>query len=334
MATIRDVAKLAGVSISTVSLSLSNPNKVSEKTLKRIREAISAVGYVVDPVAQSLARGSSRMIGFVVGNIGNPFFGEIRREIEDYALKHNYFLLAVESSGIMEREQELVRHLAGLKVAGLVIAPSGNGSEYINFLHQLKMPVVSFDQKVTGMEYDFVGSDNFNASSMLTEHLLQLGHKRIGFIKGPDQMHTAIERYRGYTSTLASADIDIDSSLVVNGQYTRDIGYEAATKLMLQRNPPTAILGANNVVSLSALQVIQELGLKCPDDISLAMIDDEQWSELITPRLTMVVQDTKRLGNIIAERLISRINDSNNEIPVQDFVLDSKFIIGNSCRKF
>lgn len=334
MATIRDVAKLAEVSVSTVSLALSNPGRVSAKTLERIRQAVAAVGYVADPLAQSLARGRSRMIGFVVGNVGNPFFGDIRRELENYALEHNHFVLITDSSGEPDREQALVEHLIGLKIAGLALAPSSFGPEYVNFIQSLKVPMVCFDQKVAGIERDFVGSDNYLAGAMLTEHLLQLGHRRIAFIAGPQHMHTASERYRGFAETMASAGVEVNPNYVVDGQFTRSGGYGAAMRLLIQPERPTAILGANNAVALAALQAMQELGFNCPNDISLAMIDDVAWSNVITPRITMVVQDTLKLGGIIARRLLHRITNPDAAIdPPQDFVLSPKFVPGNSCRR-
>lgn len=334
MATIRDVAKLAEVSVSTVSLAFSNPGRVSAGTLERIRAAASAVGYVADPLAQSLARGRSRMIGFVVGNVGNPFFGDIRRELENYALEHEHFVVITNSSGKTERERALIEHLIGLKIAGLALAPSSFGPDYVDFIRSIKVPMVCFDQKVAGIERDFVGSDNFLAGAMLTEHLLQLGHRRIAFITGPQHMHTAAERYRGFVETMASAGVEVNPNYVVDGQFTRSAGYEAAMRLLIQPERPTAILGANNAVALAALQAMQELGFSCPDDISLAMIDNVQWSNVITPRITMVVQDTLQLGNIIARRLLHRMTDPKAmDEPPQDFVLAPKFVPGNSCRR-
>jgi len=334
MATIRDVARMAEVSVSTVSLAFSSPGRVSARTLEKVRSAASQVGYVADPLAQSLARGRSRMIGFVVGNVGNPFFGDIRRELENYALEHEHFVLITDSSGKTERERALVEHLIGLKIAGLALAPSSFGPDYVDFISSIKVPMVCFDQKVAGIERDFVGSNNFLAGAMLTEHLLQLGHRRIAFIAGPKHMHTASERHRGFVETMVSAGIDVNPNYVVDGQFTRSAGYEAAMRLLIQPERPTAIIGANNAVALAALQAMQELGFSCPDDISLAMIDNVQWSSVITPRITMVVQDTVQLGNIIARRLLHRMTSPEAvQEPAQDFVLAPRFVPGTSCRR-
>jgi LacI family transcriptional regulator len=334
MATIRDVAKIAEVSVSTVSLAFSNPGRVSAATLEKIRAAAATVGYAADPLAQSLARGRSRMIGFVVGNVGNPFFGDIRRELENYALSHEHFVLVTDTSGQPERERALIEHLAGLKIAGLALAPASSGQDYVDFIQSLSIPVVCFDQKIAGLERDFVGSDNFMAGAMLTEHLLQLGHRRIAFIKGPDHFNTAAERYRGFVQTMAGAGVDINPAYVVDGKFTRSGGYAAAMSLLVQSQRPTAIIGANNTVALAALQAIQELGFNCPDDVSLAMIDTVQWADVITPKITTVVQDSVQLGEIIARRLVQRITDPTLAAqPAQDFILTPRFLAGSSCKR-
>ena len=153
-----------------------------------------------------------------------------------------------------------------------------------------------------GAERDFVGSDNPLTTTILTEHLLQLGHRRIGFISGPSGLHTADERLKGFMNTMAGAGVDIDPSLVVEGGYTRTGGHAQAMRLLTRRDRPTAIIGANNMTGLAALQVMQEMGFRCPDDVSLAMVDDVPWSNVITPRITMVVQDAQKLGELAAVR--------------------------------
>ncbi|MDO9417083.1 LacI family DNA-binding transcriptional regulator [Pararhizobium sp.] len=334
MATIRDVAKLAGVSVSTVSLAFSDPARVHQKTRARIQVAVDATGYAADPLAQTLAKGRSKLIGLVTGNIGNAFFGDIRRELETYAIDHGHFVLAADSSGKPGREIELIEHLAGLKVAGLVLAPNGYDQTYVDVVQRLKTPVVCFDQKVAGIERDFVGSDNRLATAMLTEHLLKLGHRRIAFISGPTDLYTAQERLTGFTQTMAGAGIEPDRSLVVYGNYVKSAAYGEAMRLLTRADRPTAIIGANNVMALAALMAMQELGFRCPEDVSLAMIDDVLWSEVITPKLTMVVQDTMAMGRAVATRILHRITSPEGATePPQEVILPPRFVLGGSCRR-
>ena len=333
MATIRDVAKSAGVSTSTVSLAFSDPKRVGAKTLERIQRAAQELGYAADPLAQSLARGRSRLIALITPNVGNPFFGDIRRELENYAIEHDHFVLVSDSSGKATREREVLQHLVGLKVAGVVLAPNGHGKDYADFIQSFKIPIVCFDQRVDGIARDFIGSDNRLATAILTEHLLRLGHRRIAFIAGPEALYSARGRSTGFRETMTGADVDVDASFVVDGNYTIGGAYAQTMRLLTRPDRPTAIIAANNVMGLGALQAVQELGFRCPDDISLAMVDDLPWSNVITPKLTTVVQDTVKLGSIIAHQLLHRILSPEGAAePPQDFILTPRFVPGASCR--
>lgn len=304
------------------------------ETLERIRQAIQSTGYRIDPVAQTLARGRSSLIGFVAANLGNMFFGDVRREIEHQALDHGYFVLIADSSGRADLERALLERLQAQKIAGIALAANGHGEEYATFLRDFKTPIVMFDQKVEGAARDFVGSDNALTTTILAEHLLQLGHRRIALISGPSSLYTANERLTGFLNTMAGAGVEVDPSLVVEGGYTRAGGHAQAMRLLTRRDRPTAIIGANNMTGLAALQAMQEMGFRCPDDVSLAMVDDVPWSNVITPRITMVVQDAQKLGELAAQRLLARIASPEAAAePPQDFILTPRFVRGESTRR-
>jgi LacI family transcriptional regulator len=334
MATIRDVAKMAGVSKSTVSLAFNHPTRVNAETLERIQQASHAVGYAADPLAQTLARGRSRIIGMIVGDISVPFFSNVLREVERSAVAAGYFVVVADSASDAERELALLDHFVGMRVAGVVLSPSGTGDDYLARLSRLKMPVVCFDNKIEGLDTDFVGSDNQLASAMLTEHLLRLGHRRIAFLEGTQDMFTADQRLLGFRATMSAGGAQIEESLVVRGEYEADIAYAEVMRLMTRPDRPSAIIAANSVMGMAALQAIQELGFRCPEQISLAMIDDTTWSNVITPKPTMVVQDTLELGRTVARRLFERILHPDLAIapPKVDF-LSTRFVPGQSCSK-
>jgi len=334
MATIRDVAKMAGVSISTVSLAFSNPGRVSEDTLDRIRKAVKAVGYVANPIAQSLARGRSHLIGLVVAQIANPFHNTMLGELERYAVANGHFVVIVDSAGSPEQERALIEQLVRMRVAGIILGPCGTDLAYAEQIRGLDIPVVCFDHKVEGMARDFVGSDNRLAAAMLTEHLLQLGHRRIAFIGGTAWLYTASERLRGFVETMTGAGVEVDPSLVVDGGYNGDVAYAHAMRLMTRPDRPTAIIGANNDMGLAALKAIQELAFRCPEQVSLAMIDDVPWSGVIRPKLTMVVQDPVTIGQLAAQRLLHRILSPEGALePPRDFIMTPRFVPGASSRE-
>jgi LacI family transcriptional regulator len=332
MATIRDVAKLAGVSISTVSLALNDTGKVNEDTYQRIWQAARDVGYVADPVAQSLKSGRSRLIGMIVGDISNPFFGKILQEVERYAIEKNHLVIVSESRADPERELAILDQLSGQRVAGVILSPHGKGREYVERIAVHKMPIVMLDHKVEGIDADFIGSDNALASAMLTEHLIRWGHRRIAHIAGITGLWTAEQRLKGFCDTMAAAGLPVDEALIVRGEYDGEISYTQAMRLLTRADRPTAILAANNITALGALQAINDLGLKCPSDISLTCIDDVPWSNVISPKLTMAVQSIDEIARVASKWLLERIaSRAPQTIDPRVHIVDPRLVIGQSC---
>lgn len=334
MATIRDVAKLAGVSISTVSLVLNGSSRVSPETLLKVQEAAAAVGFTADPVARSLKSGSSRLIGMVAGDVGNPFFGKLLKEIQRCALEKDHLVIVSASRGVAAHESQILDHLAGQRVAGILLSPHGNDASFVAHIRRLSMPVVFIDHMVDGVESDFVGSDNELASAMLTEHLIRFGHRRIALIAGQAGLYSADRRTEGFFQTMQSADVPIDPTLVVDAQYDGELAYAETMRLLTRADRPTAIVAANNVMALGALQAIMDLGFRCPDDISLTCIDDVPWSNVIRPRLTMVVQPIEEIARTASEFLFERIAARGGApIPPRRQIMIPKLIVGQSCAR-
>jgi LacI family transcriptional regulator len=258
MATIRDVARMSGVSISTVSLALNETGRVGADTYQRIWAAAQAVGYAPNPVAQSLKSGRSRLIGMLVGDISNPFFGRMLKGVERSAIDHKHLVIVSDSGGNPDRELAILDHLSRQRVAGVILAPHGNSPEYVARVNQLGMPLVLIDHRIPGVECDFVGSDNVLASAMLTEHLIRFGHRRIAHIARRTGLYTTGRRLQGFLDTMRSAGFEADPTLIVDGHYDGEHAYAEAMRLMTRADRPTAILAANNVMALGALQAIIE----------------------------------------------------------------------------
>jgi LacI family transcriptional regulator len=331
MATIRDVAKMAKVSISTVSVALKDGSQVTPKTLKRITDAAEAVGYTPNPVAQSLKAGRSRLIGVVVGSLQNPWFGDLMAGIEETALKHHHLVTLSESRMDLTREREIIDALSGHRVGGIIMSPHLPTAEHLAFLSSLKTPLVVFDHKIEGLRTDFVGIDNELAMAMLTSHLLRLGHRRIGHIAGQNGLWTAEQRKKGFRATLVAAGIEPDESLIVDGQYDGAVAYDQTMRLLTRPDRPTAIITANNLMALGALQAINDLSFKCPEEISLASIDSVPWGSVIHPQLTVVVQPIAEMAHAATAFLMDRINTPGSEsIPPREKIFIPKFITGHS----
>lgn len=332
MATIRDVAKRADVSISTVSLAFNGSGPVSPETKKKIWNAAKAVGYTPNPLAQSLKRGHTRLIGMVVGDVSNPFFGRLLKEVERLALERDHLVIVSDSGTDPARELAILEHLSAQRVAGIILTPHGHTPKYIESIRKLEMPMVMIDHKVDGVVADFVATDNVLASAMLTEHIIRFGHKRVAHIAGRTGLWTADQRLLGFRNTMAAAGIEVDEDLIADGDYEGERAYECAMRLLTSAIRPTAIVAANNVMALGALQAINDLGFKCPNDISLVSIDDVPWSNVIQPRITMVVQPIHEIARIATEYLLERINLRNDRtMPPRTTILTPRLIVGQSC---
>lgn len=332
MATIRDVARLAGVSISTVSLVLNDPSRVSAETIARVQKASEEVGFTANPIARSLRSGSSQLIGMVAGDVGNPFFGKLLKEVQRHAVEKDHLVIVSASRGIEAHESRILDFLAGQRVAGIIISPHSSDAKFLAQIKRLRMPVVFLDHYVEGADSDFVGSDNILASSMLTEHMLRFGHRRIALIAGQKGLYSADQRTEGFCRTMAAAGVEVDPTLIVDALYDGDRAYAETMRLLTRADRPTAILAANNVMALGALQAIMDLGFSCPEDISLTSIDDVPWSSVIRPRLTMAVQPVEELARIACAMLFERVANRNGPpMPPRRRILTPKLVLGQSC---
>ena len=334
MSTIRDVARLAGVSISTVSLTLNEPARVSPETRSKVADAARAVGYTANPIAQSLKRGRSRLIGVVLSDVTNPFFGNLLHQIERFAMAADYLVILSDTAGSEANEKAILTHLSNQLVSGIVLQPCGHYRGAADHIAGLAMPFVLFDHKQTGISSDYVGTDNVLASAMLTEHLIRLGHTRIGYIGGTAGLYTAEQRRQGFVDTMRASHVPVDPALMLDGRYAGEHGYEAAMRLMtMAADRPTAILAASNVMALGALQACNDLSVACPDDVSLAGIDDVPWSAVIRPRITIAAQPVQDMARAAIGLLLARISAADPAaIPFQDVIMAPKLILGTSTR--
>jgi LacI family transcriptional regulator len=332
MTGIRDVAKRAGVAIATVSAALNGTGPVSEETKRRVLEAASAVGYAPNAFARSLRLGKSRLIGVVVGDISNPFWGAMVRIVEKIAIAADYSIIVCNTDDREDRELAVLDQLRAQRVAGILLTPVGQGVDYLHQLdHRNLPPIVTMDHKVRGLERDFVGIDNRATARMLTEYLLRLGHRRIAIVSGREGLWTADERVAGFIEAMRKAGIDVDPSMCPRTDYRGDSAVAAAIPLLTRSDRPTAILGANNVIALGLVQAILDLGFRCPADISVVGIDDVPWSGLVRPRVTTAAQPIEEISRVAIEWLLERIASQPSTIAAREMLFPPKLLVGDSC---
>ncbi len=332
MATIRDVARHAGVSISTVSLALNGTGPVSEETRARIDAAVAAVRYTPNLMAQNLKRGQSKLIGMVLGDAANPFFGRLFGTIDKHISGHEHMLIVANLASDPGRELRTLTLLKRHRVAGIIMTPLRNDPEFAAHLNELDVPVVLVDQDVDGTALDFVTSDHRRGAEMLTAYLARLGHRRIAYIGGQRNMWAAERRLEGFRSAMAEAGLEMEPEFEIVADYSADLAYDNVIRLMSSPTRPTAILAANNYMAIGALQAVTDLGFRCPDDVSIAGIDVVAWSSIVMPRITTVEQPIDELARVASLWMMEHVRgEAERGAERRCHVAEPRLVIGHSC---
>lgn len=308
MPTIIEVAKRAGVSIATVSHVIRGTKRVSRDVEERVRKAIRELDYFPNEIARSLKVAQTRMLGMVLPDITNPFFPEIIRGAEDTAFEREYFLVTANTDEQIGRERRIVAALRSYRVAGLLLASApGNDASHILRLIASGVSVVCLDRHVPGIPADAVLLDNVRGARECVRHLIQFGHRSIAIITGHLKTQTAQERLQGYEEALREADIAIKKSLIFEGDFREESGYQLGRQFLQQRTNASAMFVCNGVMTLGLLKAMEMEQVRCPDDLSLATFDDLTVDRTFHPHLTAVVQPGYEMGARAATILIDRI---------------------------
>lgn len=331
MATIRDVAKLAEVSVATVSNALNDPGRVSDELRGRVLKAVETLQYAPRAAARSLRKQSSGLIGLIVADITNPFFTELVQAIEVIASQRGYSVLLCNSNEDPAREEKHLQVLRSQWVDGIILATTGEASlSRAALLSQMRVPIVLVDRAFDGFGLDAVVLDNRLAAYQATEHLIRRGHRRIGLISGPASVTTGADRQRGYREALHASGLPFDATLVCEAGFRELQGHDATMTLMRLPQPPTALFAANNLMAMGMMRALSELGLRSPDDVSVICIDDFPWADVFRPRLTTVTQPVRRMGETAVGLLMDRIAGTRQGTGGLH-VLESHLAVRESC---
>ncbi len=296
MATIKDVAKQAGVSVATVSYVINGTRNVAPDTAKRVRAAMEALNFHPNAVAQSLRTRTTHVIGAVVSDISNPFFATLIRGAEDCARENGYSLLICNTSEKLENELVYLQLLSRKRVDGMILAPTGKNDELIRDLITRGLQIVFIDRKIDGVDAPAVLSENEEGAYRATRYLIEQGHRQIGIILGLPHVSTTTERLRGYERALTDNGFEIDRALIAYGHSQVAEGKEACLDLLDGADRPSAVFATNNLMTIGVMMAIHKLGLSCPQDVSVVGFDDFEWAAAFEPPLTTVAQDPYRIG--------------------------------------
>ena len=328
--TIRDVARVSGVSYATVSRVLSGYEFVREATRTRVMEAVEHLGYVANLPARSLAGGHSQIIGLLVPNLDNGYVGTITQGIDQALARANYDLLLYTSHRHPGKESYYVSAIPNGLTEGMLLVAPLVPTAYLDSLREQNFPYVLIDQADTTENSCVVEATNWQGAYEATRYLIELGHTRIAFIKGASVMRSATDRLRGYKAALADYDILVNEKLVVEGDYQQQTAYETTRRLLQNaEDPPTAIFASNDLSAFGAMDAVRECGFQIPSDISIIGFDDIPQASLLYPKLTTVRQPLEQMGQVAVKLLLERIEDQG--LPPQRVVLATQLVIRDSC---
>ena len=307
MWTIRDVAKRAGVSYTTVSHVLNNTRPVSDDKRARVQAAIAEMHYVPSAPARSLKAKATSTIGLVVPNNTNPYFAEFARCTEGSLKRRGYRVFLCNSDNNVVTQRECLRALHQNRIDGLIVASVDDNESIAEDLKAVRVPVVIVDRPVAGLDADLVQIDHEAGAMMATHHLLDLGHTRIGCIAGERETAVSAIRVAGFKRAMAERGVEVLPGAIVEGNFTCPGGYAAARELF-DTVAPTAIFASNDMMAIGALRAAAERGLRIPADCSIVGFDDIEMSRYVYPALSTVGQAILRLGDAAANTLLERIH--------------------------
>jgi LacI family transcriptional regulator len=326
--TIIDVAREADVSYATVSRVINNGEHVKPEKRERVLKAMAKLGFSVNQQARSLRGGRSNTIGLLVRDIGTGYMGELVRGI-DAELDHSgYDLMLHTTHRLKSKEAAYVSTITRGLADGLLLILPRNPEAYIETLRNRRFPFVLIDHQGIDDKGPAVGATNRQGGIDATRHLIQLGHRRIGFITGHSELGCSQDRLAGYKAALIEAGLPIDPNLIREGDFHQPRGYSAASELLALPDPPTAIFAANDVSAFGVMESVRDHGKRIPNDISIVGFDDIPQTGQVNPPLTTVRQPLEEMGRTAARMLLEMFEDPQRrpgkiELPTELIVRDS-----------
>lgn len=329
------------MSRATAARALGGYGYVQDSTREAVLRIANSIGYVPNSIARSMVTGRTRTIGFISADMENPFFARTMAGITAVARSAGYEVVIANSQEDPELERRAVRTLHDRQVDGMIVAPAqyADGS-HLRLVVERAVPVVLLDRSVRGVPADAVLIDNVKAARMAVEHLIHLGHERIGLLTNdlggsamecltetaldPTHASTGASRGVGYLAALRDRGLEVTGRLIRSTTYTRESARRATQDLLAMKDRPTAVLAVDNVSTLGAFEAIQASGLAFPEEISLLGFDDLEWTTIVRPTLSVIAQPAYDIGATAARRLIARLGGEDS--PAQVLFLDTNLV--------
>ncbi|MBO8165172.1 MAG: LacI family DNA-binding transcriptional regulator [Brevibacillus sp.] len=331
MTTIKDVAKLANVSVGTVSRYI-NGHRIKEENRRKIEEAIHQLNFKSNPFARGLRTNKTLTVGVLIPRITDIFCTQVIEGIEEVLNPLNYSIVICSANDSPEQQSEKLKYLKSKYVDGMIVMPVNSLELDVEEIVDDGIPVVLIDRLVKNCELDAVVCDNVNGAYSAVEMIINKGHRKIGIIAGPQDIYTAQERLTGYLRALTDYNIEINEDYIVYAEYKKDGGIEALNQLLSLKDKPTAVFTTNYPTTVNSMKVIMEKGLKIGEDISLCGYDQTDLFQMFHPPLSVVVQPCREIGISAAEILLKRMNGDFGGHP-QIQRLKTKLITTDSVKR-
>ncbi|MDR7074004.1 LacI family DNA-binding transcriptional regulator [Fictibacillus barbaricus] len=328
---IQAVAKLANVSIATVSRVINNQGGVRKKTEDRILKAIDELGYIRSAAARTMKKKETKTVGVIVPDIKNPFFPIVMAGIEQKAREKGYFTILSSTSESQAIEEEIVKNFIERGVDGVIITTANEDSDHLKVLQNQGIPIVAVDRSIQNLNVDTVIVDNEKGTYQAIQHLILQGHKRIGIICGPLNTTPAFKRLIGYKKALEDYNIPFNEQYVIHGDFQEQSGYKGTKELYSLDEQPTAIFSSNNLMSIGSLKALQDCNWILGKEVSFIGFDDIDIATFMNPKLTVVARPMNTLGELAFQLLHERISFKES-VPRREYMLSPELKIRESCR--
>ncbi|HCE1509697.1 substrate-binding domain-containing protein [Vibrio parahaemolyticus] len=332
MATMKDIAKLAGVSTSTVSHVINKTRFVSEEISERVNNAAKELNYYApSALARSLKVNRTKTIGMLVTTSTNPFFGEVVKGVERSCYHKGYSLILCNTEGDNERMRQSINTLLQKRVDGLILMCSSLEGERIDVFERYPdIPVVVMDWGPMLFTSDKIQDNSLRGGYLAAKYLIDCGHTEIGCITGPLIKHQAQMRYEGYKRAMNEAGLEFNANWIIESDFECEGGYQAFKKMAERGKLPSSIFVSNDMMAMGVINSANELGIKVPDDLSIIGYDDIHIAKFMSPSLTTIHQPKYRLGQAAVETLVRRLDDKSNEAQVVQ--LEPTLVVRNSVK--
>lgn len=326
--TIREVAEQAGVSVASVSRAFSGAAVMRPATRERILQVARELGYRPNGIARNLRTQRSKIIGLIISDVENPFYTSLVRAVEDSAHAQQFSLVLCNSDESPEKERNYIQFLADERVAGVIGSPTSETTTSFLPLQRAGIPVVAVDRRSLLTPVDTVLLDNVRAAYDLTRYLIAQGHQRIGIILPGDNITSGRERLTGFLQAMHESGLPVRDEWICSGKGSEAFGFQSAIGLLSQIERPTALLSGNNLITLGVLKAVQHLGLRVPQQVGLAGLDEMPWMTLLRMPLLIAAQPVREMGQRAFELLCARMSDSAH--PIREVRLAHRLVYVNA----